>query len=81
MHQPPTFEVDGDAIREERMRAGLEISDLAERAGISRRYLSHLENGTRKRMRPSRYAALRTALNATDAQLLLAPPRNHPDKE
>lgn len=70
MHQPPTFEVDGDAIREERMRAGLEISEVAERAGISRRYLSHLENGTRMRMRPSRYAALRTALNVTDDRLL-----------
>lgn len=63
------------------MRAGLEISDLAERAGISRRYLSHLENGTRTRMRPSRYAALRAALNATDERLLLAPPRTHTDKD
>ncbi|NUL13265.1 helix-turn-helix domain-containing protein [Streptomyces lunaelactis] len=75
MHQPPTIEVDGDAIREERMQAGLEISELAERAGISRRYLSHLENGTRTRMRPRRYVALRTALNTTDECLRLAPPR------
>lgn len=73
MHQPPTFEVDGDAIREERMQAGREISELAERAGISRRYLSHLENGTRKHMRPSRYTALRTALNITDDRLLATP--------
>lgn len=70
MHQPPTFEVDGTAIREERMRAGLEISEVAEVAGISRRYLSHLENGTRCRMRPSRYVALRAALNSTDVRLL-----------
>ncbi|MET9517493.1 helix-turn-helix transcriptional regulator [Streptomyces sp. NPDC002994] len=80
MHQPPTFEVDGTAIRQERMQAGLEISELAELAGISRRYLSHLENGTRTRMRPSRYAALRKALKAS-ATRLLAPPRPPENKE
>lgn len=73
MHQPPTYEVDGTAIREERMQAGLEISELAERAGISRRYLSHLETGSRTRMRPSTFARLRTALKATDDRLRLAP--------
>ncbi|NWF25302.1 helix-turn-helix transcriptional regulator [Streptomyces sp. PKU-EA00015] len=80
MHQPPTFTVDGDAIREERMQAGLEISDLAERAGISRRYLSHLEYGTRSRMRPRTYTALRAALNSTDERLL-APRRTDTPKE
>lgn len=80
MHQPPTFTVDGDAIREERMQAGLEISELAEAAGISRRYLSHLENGTRSRMRPRKYTQLRAALNSTDARLL-APQRTDTPKE
>ncbi|MFJ7417927.1 helix-turn-helix domain-containing protein [Streptomyces uncialis] len=70
MHQPPTFEVDGDAIREERMRAGVEIADMAARAGLSRRYLSHLETGSRRRMRPGRYAALREALDVIDDRLL-----------
>lgn len=77
MHQPQTFEVDGDAIREERMQAGLTRIELARQAGISRRFLCHLENGTRDRMSPPRYVALRTALNATDARLL-APPRPIP---
>jgi transcriptional regulator with XRE-family HTH domain len=79
MHQPqPTFfEVNGDAIREERMQAGLEVSALADLAGISRRYLSHLETGTRHRMRPSKYVALRTALSSTDSRLL-APHRGTP---
>ncbi|MGA4864172.1 helix-turn-helix domain-containing protein [Streptomyces lavendulocolor] len=80
MHQPPTFTVDGVAIREERMQAGLEISDLAAAAGISRRYLSHLENGTRNRMRPRRYTALRAALKSTDERLL-APQRTDTPKE
>jgi transcriptional regulator with XRE-family HTH domain len=73
MHQPPTFEVNGAAIRKERMDAGLEISELAEAAGMSPRYLCHLENGTRRHPRPRRYAALRTALNITDDRLLAAP--------
>lgn len=82
MHQPTTFEVDGDAIRKERMDAGLEISELAERAGISRRYLSHLENGTRRHPRPSKYRALCRALNVTDDRLRLAPQRTTtPPKE
>lgn len=59
------------------MQAGLEISELAERAGISRRYLSHLETGTRTRMRPSTFARLRTALNITDERLRLAPTETH----
>lgn len=81
MHQPTTYSVDGDAIRKERKRAGLEINELAERAGISRRYLSHLENGTRTRMRPKRYAALRTALSANDDRLLAPQRPTTPPKE
>lgn len=75
MHQPPTFEVDGDAIREERMQAGLTRRELARQAGISRRYICHLENGTRWRMNPEPYLRLREVLNATDARLRRPPPR------
>jgi len=77
MHQPLTYEVDGDAIREERMQAGLSRNELARHAGFSRRYLCHLERGTRKHMSPRSYIALRKALKATDARLL-APPRPTP---
>lgn len=75
MHQPTTFEVDGDAIREERMQAGLTQTELARQAGISPRYVSHLETGTRRRMGPKPYKRLRTALNATDERLRRKPPR------
>lgn len=75
MHQPPTFEVDGDAIREERMQAGLSRKELARQAGISRRYVCALENGERRRMTPGPYIALRTVLNATDERLRRTPPR------
>lgn len=69
MHQPLTYEVNGDAIREERMQAGMSRTDLARLAGITRRYVCHLENGTRRHMSPKPYKRLREALNATDERL------------
>lgn len=81
MHQPPTtYTVNGPKVRELRMEAGLEVAELAEKAGISRRYLSHIENGTRTRMRPKRYQRLRKALGANE-EALLAPPETPPPKE
>jgi len=44
------------------MEAGLSTERAAQEAGISRRYLNHLENGYRAHMRPEPYARLRTAL-------------------
>ena len=52
------------------MRQGLGIQQTAEAAGISRSYLTRLELGTRTRMRPGTFAALRQALSATPDQLL-----------
>ncbi|MFE0800137.1 helix-turn-helix domain-containing protein [Streptomyces sp. NPDC058812] len=75
MHQPPTFEVNGDAIREERMQAGLTQTELARQAGISPRYVSHLENGTRRHMGPKAYRRLRDALQAPDSRIRHTPPR------
>jgi transcriptional regulator with XRE-family HTH domain len=76
MHQPPTLiPVDGDAIREERTQAGLSRAELAELVGVTDRYISHLENGTRRHMRRPPYFALRTALKATDERLRRKPPR------
>lgn len=71
----PTFEVDGDAIREARMQAGMTRKELAQAVGISRRYICHLENGTRRHMTPAPYIALRAALNATDELLRRTPTR------
>ncbi len=77
---PGTFQVLGTRIRKRRMQMGLEVRELAEKTGISRRYLSHLENGTRIHMRPRRYTVLRAALDVTD-DYLLAPLGAEPDKE
>lgn len=71
MHQPPTtFAVDGTAICAKRMHAGIEVQQLAEKVGCTASYLRKLERGTRTRMRPSIYVRLRTALKATDDDLL-----------
>lgn len=77
---PSTFEVLGAQIRERRKQMGMEARELAAKAGISRRYLNHLENGTRKHMRPHKYVDLRTALQATDTDLL-APTRSTTEQE
>jgi transcriptional regulator with XRE-family HTH domain len=75
MHQPTTFEVDGDAIREERVNAGMSRQELADQVGVTDRYICHLENGTRRHMRKPPYFALRHALKASDERLRRTPPR------
>lgn len=62
MERPPTYQVNGAVIRTVRMQAGLSTNEVAQAAGISQRYLNHLENGYRKHMRPAPYVRLRTAL-------------------
>jgi len=81
MHQPPTtLPVDGPELRKRRMAAGLEIDDLATAARISRSYLSHLETGSRTRMRPTRYKRLFDALEAAE-RAQPSPVRGEKDKE
>ncbi|MER7953901.1 helix-turn-helix transcriptional regulator [Streptomyces sp. NPDC096030] len=79
MHQPPTTQVDGADLRRRRMAAGVEISELAAAAGISRRYLSHLETGTRSRMRPAPHKRLFAALEAAEQAPLT--PHEGPNKK
>jgi predicted transcriptional regulator len=81
MHQPPTtIPVDGPKLRKRRMDAGLEIDDLATAARISRSYLSHLETGSRTRMRPARHKRLFDALEAAE-QAQPSPDRGEKDRE
>ncbi|MFI0914373.1 helix-turn-helix domain-containing protein [Streptomyces abikoensis] len=71
MHQvPPTFWVDGAAIRKRRMQKGMSTSDLARVTGASVSYINKIELGSRDQMGPQLYVALRTALQATDDDLL-----------
>jgi transcriptional regulator with XRE-family HTH domain len=66
MPQRTTIEVNGLEIRRIRKLSGLEMGDLALRVGISTNYLSRIETGSRKNLRPGVYAALRQALGTTD---------------
>ncbi|WBP89471.1 helix-turn-helix domain-containing protein [Kitasatospora cathayae] len=70
MPERSTVEVDGPAIRRIRKHAGVDMSTLAEQVGITANYLSRIETGTRRRVRPSVYAALRRHLGAADDELL-----------
>ncbi len=70
MPQRSTVEVNGAAIRRIRKLSGAEMRDLAIQVGISANYLSRIETGSRRNVRAGVYAALRTALSATDDQLL-----------
>lgn len=75
MHQAPTtFQVEGAAICAKRMQNGISIRHLADQVGCSDSYLRKLERGTRSHMGPELYVRLRTALAATDDDLL-GPPR------
>lgn len=76
---PATYLVHGPSLRHQRMSQGLTVQEVADRARISRSYLQRLETGTRERMGPPRYIRLRTALSATDEQLL--PPPEEPQEE
>lgn len=60
--QSPRLRVNGAEVREERMRQGLEIADVAARVGITRSYLSRIEVNSR-RLRPKTYQALINALS------------------
>ncbi|MET8826017.1 helix-turn-helix domain-containing protein [Streptomyces sp. NPDC004610] len=83
MEQPPTtFQVDGAAIRTRRKELGLSRDDCAQQAGISGPYLSQLETGARRDMRPPTYTRLRTALQVQpDDGLLLAPAEELHEKD
>lgn len=78
---PPTYQVKGAEIRKLRMQAGLSTAEMARRALISPRYLNHLENGYRTRMRPGPYQRLREAFGLpADSTKLLDPPEDPPEK-
>jgi transcriptional regulator with XRE-family HTH domain len=79
---PTTYEVDGPAICNKRMNAGMEVQQLADKAGITASYLRKLERGIRSRMRPGKYQDLRAALNANETELLsdIPPPDQHERK-
>ncbi|MER7167277.1 helix-turn-helix transcriptional regulator [Micromonospora sp. NPDC000207] len=58
--------IDGDKLRRTRKAAGLTITQLAARLGISIGYLSQIERGTRRTVPPARYNQICAALDIAD---------------
>ncbi|MER5678632.1 helix-turn-helix transcriptional regulator [Mesorhizobium sp. B2-3-3] len=84
MEQPPatTYEVDGAEIRTRRKELGMSQAECAATARIARPYLSQIENGTRRHLRPPTYKALRTTLQlGPDDRRLLDQRGDQPRKE
>lgn len=71
---PTTVEVNGYALRELRIRTGVEVAELAERVGVQRPYIAKIELGHSQRVSAEVYAAINKALAIKDYRALLANP-------
>lgn len=69
---PRIVEVHGFALRVIRERTGRKVADLADALGVDRSYITHLENGSKRRVSPEFYAALCSELLIDDHRALLA---------
>jgi transcriptional regulator with XRE-family HTH domain len=71
---PTTYEVNGFALREVRMRSGIEVQELADLVGVQRPYIAKIELGHSQRVSPKVFNALLAALTIKDRRALLANP-------
>lgn len=76
MATPTTITVNGFALREIRLRSGVDLASFAEQVGVTRSYLSKIELGRNTRVSPQTYAALLVALDIADRRVLLADPHH-----
>lgn len=67
-----TVDVHGYALRVIREARGLKVADLAESLGVDRSYITHIENGSKRRVSPEFYASLCAQLLIEDPRALLA---------
>lgn len=65
-------EVHGYALRVIREARGRKVADLAEALGVDRSYITHIENGSKRRVSPEFYAGLLRELQVEDYRALLA---------
>ncbi len=65
-------EIHGYALRVIREARGRKTADLAESLGVDRSYITHIENGSKRRVSEVFYNALRSELNVEDYRALLA---------
>lgn len=69
---PKIVEVHGYALRVVREARGRKVSDLAAALGVDRSYITHLENGSKRRVSKPFYNALLAELLIEDYRALLA---------
>lgn len=65
-------EIHGFALREIRELRGRKVADLANALGVDRSYITHMENGSKRRISPELYNTLCTELLIKDQRVLLA---------
>lgn len=65
-------EVHGFALRVIREARGRKVSDLAAALAVDRSYITHLENGSKRRVSPEFYASLLRELSVDEYRALLA---------
>ncbi len=73
--QHPTktaVEVHGYALRVIREARSRKVADLAGALGVDRSYITHIENGSKRRVSPEFYTALLRELQIEDYRALLA---------
>lgn len=68
--------INGYALREIRVRSGIEIAPLAEQVGRTRSYLAKIELGHSQRVGAETYARILGALGIKDRRVLLASPHD-----
>lgn len=71
-------EVHGFALRVIREARGRKVADLASELSVNRSYITHIENGTKRRVSPEFYNSLLLALSVDEYRALLA---NAPERE
>lgn len=69
-----TVEVHGFALREIRIRSGIETAALAAQLEVDRSYIAKIELGHSRRVSASFYTALLAALGVQDRRCLMASP-------
>lgn len=71
---PTTVDINGFALRELRIRSGVEARPLAEQVGVADSYIRRIETGHTKRVSAQVFKNLLDALKITDRRVLLAAP-------
>ena len=69
---PRAVEVHGYALRVIREARARKVADLAEALRVDRSYITHTENGSKRRVSPEFYAGLLRELQIDDYRALLA---------